>query len=57
LIAEQHRRAPAANGHRFYVEALEHVLPRIHKLIADKSGKLGHTIIGKGWATAPEKRP
>lgn len=47
-VAAEYERASAVNGRRLYVETMEQILPRIKKLIVDKSGNLDLTIIRKG---------
>jgi len=47
-VAREYDRAAEVNGRRIYLEAMEQVLPRIRKLVVDKSGNLDLTIIRKG---------
>ncbi|MCW5977962.1 MAG: FtsH protease activity modulator HflK [Bryobacteraceae bacterium] len=47
-VAAEYAKASDVNGHRLYVEAMEQVLPKIRKLIIDKSGNLDLTIIRRG---------
>jgi membrane protease subunit HflK len=47
-VAAEYERASAVNGRRLYIETMEQILPRIKKLIVDKSGNLDLTIIRKG---------
>ena len=57
-IAREYARASEINGRRLYLETMEQVLPRIRKLVIDKSGNLDLTIIRKGSpASAPAKPP
>jgi membrane protease subunit HflK len=51
-VAREYDRAREVNGRRLYVEAMEEVLPRIRKLVVDKSGNLDLTIIRKGREAA-----
>lgn len=55
-VAAEYARASAVNAHRLYVEAMEQILPKIRKLVVDKSGNLDLTIIRKGAEPAPPKR-
>ena len=52
-VAVEYARASEVNGRRFYVEAMEQLLPKIRKLVIDKSGNLDLTIIRKGTQPAP----
>lgn len=52
-VAAEYNRASQVNGHRLYAETMEQILPRIKKLIVDKSGNLDLTIIRKGERAAP----
>jgi len=54
-VAAEYARAGEVNGHRLYVEAMEQILPRIKKLIVDRSGNIDLTIIRKGAEPAPVK--
>jgi len=56
LVAGEYARASAVNGRRLYLETLEQVLPRIKKLIVDKSGNFDLTIIRKGDSADPAPR-
>jgi membrane protease subunit HflK len=47
-VAAEYERASAVNGRRLYLETMEQILPRMKKLIVDKSGNLDLTIIRKG---------
>jgi membrane protease subunit HflK len=47
-VAAEYAKASQVNGHRLYMEAMETILPRIKKLIVDKSGNLDLTILRKG---------
>jgi membrane protease subunit HflK len=51
-VAAEYARASEVNGRRLYVETMEQILPKIRKLIVDKSGNLDLTIIRKGSAPA-----
>ena len=53
-VAREYERARQVTGRRLYLEAMEQILPRIRKLVVDKSGNLDLTIIRKG---APAVRP
>ena len=46
-VAAEYERASAVNGRRLYIETMEQILPRMKKLILDKSGNLDLTIIRK----------
>jgi modulator of FtsH protease HflK len=52
-VAAEYAKAAAVTGERLYMETMEQVLPKIRKLIVDKSGNLDLTIIRKG--DAPKK--
>ncbi len=52
-VAREYSRAQEVNGRRLYMEAMEEVLPRIRKLVVDKSGNLDLTIIRKGRENGP----
>jgi len=39
-VAAEYAKAGQVNGHRLYLETMEQILPRIKKLIVDKSGNL-----------------
>jgi membrane protease subunit HflK len=54
-VAAEYARAGEVNGRRLYLETMEQVLPRIKKLIVDKSGNLDLTIIRRGAEPAPVK--
>jgi len=54
-VAAEYARAGEVNGRRLYIETLEQVLPKIKKLIVDKSGNLDLTIIRKGAEPATVK--
>jgi modulator of FtsH protease HflK len=56
LVAREYVRAAAVNGRRLYLETLEQVLPKIKKLIVDKSGNFDLTIIRKGDDPEPARR-
>ncbi len=47
-VAAEYERAADVNARRLYVEAMEEILPKIRKLIIDRSGNLDLTIIRKG---------
>jgi membrane protease subunit HflK len=47
LVADEYARASAVNGRRLYLETMEQVLPKIKKLIVDKSSSFDLTIIRK----------
>lgn len=47
-VAAEYAKASGVNASRLYLETLEQVLPRIKKLIVDKSGNLDLTIIRRG---------
>jgi membrane protease subunit HflK len=51
-VAAEYAKASEVNGRRLYMETLEQVLPRIRKLIVDKSGNIDLTIIRRGEAPA-----
>ncbi len=53
-VAAEYERAAQVNGRRLYLETMEQILPRIRKLIVDKSGNLDLTIIRKGDAAASQ---
>jgi modulator of FtsH protease HflK len=55
-VAAEYARASEVNGRRLYVEAMEQILPKIRKLIVDKSGNLDLTIIRKGSDPAPAQK-
>jgi membrane protease subunit HflK len=55
-VAAEYARASEVNGRRLYVEAMEQVLPKIRKLIVDKSSNLDLTIIRKGAEPAPAQK-
>lgn len=57
LVADEYARASAVNGRRLYLETLEHVLPKIKKLIVDKSGNFDLTIIRKSGDTPVRRNP
>ena len=52
-IAVQYRSAPQVTGRRLYLETMEQVLPRIKKLIVDRSGDVDLTIIRKSDPPPP----
>jgi membrane protease subunit HflK len=54
-VAAEYARAGEINGRRLYLETMEQILPKIRKLIVDKSGNLDLTIIRKGAEPAPVK--
>ena len=54
-VAAEYERASGVNGRRLYAETMEEVLPRIRKLIVDRSGNLDLTIIRKGDPPAERK--
>lgn len=54
-VAAEFARAGEINGRRLYLETMEQILPKIRKLIVDKSGNLDLTIIRKGSEPAPQK--
>lgn len=47
-VAVEYDKASEVNGQRLYLETMEQILPRIKKLIVDKSGNLDLTIVRKG---------
>jgi membrane protease subunit HflK len=47
-VAVEYERASAVNGRRLYLETMEQILPRIRKLIVDRTGNLDLTILRKG---------
>lgn len=53
-IAQEYAKAADVTGERLYQEAMAEVLPRIRKLIVDKSGNLDLTIVRK--ADPPAKK-
>ncbi len=55
-VAAEYAKASDVNGRRLYLEALEVILPRIKKLIADKNGNLDLTLIRKSAEPAGEKK-
>jgi modulator of FtsH protease HflK len=57
MVAREYARASAVNGHRFYVETMEQILPKIKKLIVDKNGNIDLTIIRRGGDNPPPKNP
>jgi modulator of FtsH protease HflK len=46
-VAAQYAKAPEVTATRVYTEAMEQILPQLHKLIVDSSGNLDLSIIGK----------
>jgi membrane protease subunit HflK len=54
-VAAEYEKAAQVTGERLYMETMEQILPRIRKLIVDKSGNLDLTIIRKGDAPKPAK--
>ena len=54
-VAAEYELAREVNGRRLYVEAMEEILPKIRKLIVDKSGNLDLTIIRKGAESRPRQ--
>jgi modulator of FtsH protease HflK len=52
-VAAEYEKAAQVTGERLYMETMEQILPKIRKLIVDKSGNLDLTIIRKG--DAPKK--
>lgn len=52
-VATEYAKAADVNGRRLYMETMEQVLPKIRKLIIDKSGNLDLTIIRKGESEKP----
>jgi membrane protease subunit HflK len=57
LVAAEYARASEVNGRRLYLETMEQVLPKIKKLIVDKSGNFDLTIIRKGDDAQPRRNP
>lgn len=55
-VAAEYARASEVNGRRLYVEAMEEILPRMRKLIVDKSGNLDLTIIRRGAERPAQSR-
>lgn len=55
-VAAEYERAADVNGRRLYVETMEEILPKVRKLIIDKSGNLDLTIIRKGAEPASPTR-
>jgi membrane protease subunit HflK len=55
-VAVEYARAREVNGRRLYVEAMEEILPKMRKLIVDKSGNLDLTIIRKGAEPAAPRQ-
>jgi len=51
-VAAEYEKAIDVNGRRLYVETMEEILPKIRKLLVDRSGNLDLTIIRKGNAPA-----
>ncbi len=56
LVADEYARASEVNGRRLYVETMEQILPRIKKLIVDRSGNLDLTILRKGDPAATTQK-
>jgi membrane protease subunit HflK len=54
-VAAEYEKAAQVTGERLYMETMEQILPKIRKLIVDKSGNLDLTIIRKGDAPKPAK--
>jgi membrane protease subunit HflK len=50
-VEAEYSKAAQVTGERLYVETMEQILPKIRKLIVDKSGNLDLTIIRKGETT------
>lgn len=46
-VAAEYAKAPEVTGTRVYVEAMEQILPRLHKLVVDSGGTFDLSIIGK----------
>jgi membrane protease subunit HflK len=46
-VAAEYAKAPEVTGTRVYVEAMEQILPQMHKLVVDSTGNLDLSIIGK----------
>jgi membrane protease subunit HflK len=46
-LAAEYAKAPQVTGQRLYIEALEQVLPKIHKVIVERNGNLDLSIIRK----------
>jgi membrane protease subunit HflK len=46
-VAAEYAKAPEVTSTRVYVEAMEQILPKLHKLIVDSNGNLDLSIIGK----------
>ncbi len=46
-IAGEYERASQVNGRRLYVETMEQILPKIKKLMVDRSGNVDLTIVRK----------
>jgi len=50
-VAAEFGKAPEVTSTRVYVEAMEQILPRLHKLVLDSSGNVDLSIIGKDDAS------
>ncbi len=46
-VAAEYAKAPEVTGTRVYLEAMEQILPKLHKLIVDSGGNLDLSIIGR----------
>jgi modulator of FtsH protease HflK len=44
-VAAEYAKAADVTGHRLYVEAMEQILPKIHKTVVDSEGKLDLSIV------------
>ncbi|MGI8990529.1 MAG: FtsH protease activity modulator HflK, partial [Bryobacteraceae bacterium] len=55
-VAAEYSKAPQVTGERYYVEAMEQILPKIRKTIVDPGGNLDLTIIRRGEPAATQKK-
>ena len=55
-VAAEYTKAPDVTATRVYVEAMEQILPKMHKLIVDSNGNLDLSIIGKDDAPGSPSR-
>ena len=55
-LAQEYAKAAEVTGERLYQEAMAEILPKIRKLIVDKSGNLDLTILRKGEPAAATKK-
>lgn len=55
-VEAEYAKAPEVTSTRVYIEAMEQILPQLHKLVVDSSGNLDLSIIGRDDASATSSK-